>query len=145
MKKTLSVQIDAIKHELNTDGDLMTTLHLELPSGTDLKHVQRAHRIAKRKEAGSETARFTLRILDGKGKRTWKLTSKGSKTKDYKVVAVCELAFNAHHRFEEHIDALARVLDRTTVELEVLIEEPQRPLLNPHDADDDRDGRGVSA
>lgn len=143
MKKTLSVQIDAIKHELNTDGDLMTTLHLELPSGTDLKHVQRAHRIAKRKEAGSETARFTLRILDGKGKRTWNLTSKGSKTKDYKVVAVCELAFNAHHGFEEHLDAWA--LNKATVELEVLIEGPQRPLLNPPDADDDRDGSGVQA
>jgi len=71
MKKTLSVQIDAIKHELNRKSDLMTTLHLELPSGTDLKHVQRAQRIANRKEAGSKVARrFTLRILDGSGKRT---------------------------------------------------------------------------
>jgi len=143
MKKTLSVQIDAIKHELNREGDLMTTLHLELPSGTDLKHVQRAHRIAKRKEAGSEVARFTLRILDSSGKRTWNLTSTGSKTKDDKVVSVCELEFNANHRFEHHLDAWA--LDKATVELDVLIESLAGPLLTPPDADDDRDGNGVQA
>jgi hypothetical protein len=143
MKKTLSVQIDAIKHELNREGDLMTTLHLELPSGTDLKHVQRAHRIAKRKEAGTETARFVLRIVENGGKRTWNLISKGSKTKDYKVVAVCELDFNANHRFEPYLDAWAR--EKATVELDVLIESPQRPLLNPPDADDDRDSNGVQA
>jgi len=143
MKKTLNVQIDAIKHELNREGDLMTTLHLELPSGTDLKHVQRAHRIARRREAGSEVARFTLRILDGSGKRTWNLTSRGSKTRDYKVVAVCELDFNANHRFEQHLGAWA--LDQATLELDVIIEGPQGPLLAPPDADDDRDGKGVSA
>ena len=143
MKKTLSVHIDAIKHELNTDRDLMTTLHLELPSGTDLKHVQRAHRIAKRKEAGTETARFVLRIVDGSGKRTWNLVSKGSKTKDYKVVAVCELDFNANHRFEPYLSPW--VLEAVTVELDVLIESPQGPLLTPLDPDDDRDGQGVSA
>lgn len=143
MKKTLNVRIDAIKHELNQGSDLMTTLHLELPGGTDLKHLQRAHRIAKRKEAGTETARFVLRIQDGSGKRTWNLVSKGSKTKDYKLVAVCEVDFNAHHRFEEFLSPWET--EQVTVELDVVIETAQGPLFTRPDQDDDRDGQGVPA
>jgi len=59
------------------------------------------------------------------------------------VVSVCELEFNANYRFEQYLDTWA--LDKATVELDVIIESPQGPLLTPPDADDDRDGNGVQA
>ena len=57
--------------------------------------------------------------------------------------AISLTAFHANRRFKPYLDAWA--LEKTTVELDVLIESPQRPLLNPPDADDDRDGNGVQA
>lgn len=125
MIETLKVSVDAIKHERDKDGYVITTLHLELPSGADLKFLQRAHRISHKKES-REVATFTLRIYAAGDRRTWTITSKGSKTKDFKVVAVVETYFNARSKFEQYLDpADPSSID---VELDVEIEEPQEPL-----------------
>ncbi|GAA5514925.1 hypothetical protein Dcar01_03689 [Deinococcus carri] len=140
MKNTLKVTVDAIKHERDKDGVPFTTLHLELPSGTDLKFLQRAHLITRKKES-REVATFTLRIYGGGDRRTWRLTSKGSKTKDYRVVAVLEVYFNEQARFERYFDPA----DPTAydVELDVEIEEPTTPLFGKRD--DDSESEGMSA
>ncbi|WP_104990891.1 hypothetical protein [Deinococcus sp. NW-56] len=140
MKQTLKVSVDAIKHEWDKDGVPFTTLHLELPSGADLKYLQRAHRITRKKDT-REAATFTLRIFGGGDRRTWNLTSKGSKTKDYKVVAVVEVHFNEHAHFERYFDPASP--DTYEVELTVEIVEPSTPLFPPKD--EDRDGEGLSA
>ncbi|WP_407572108.1 hypothetical protein [Deinococcus altitudinis] len=143
MKNTLDVDLNALKHEFDKDGYPVTTLHLELPSGADTKFLKRAHRITKNQKS-REVAKFSLRIIDERGKkRTWRLTSKGTKTKEYVFVAVGELAFNAHDRFEEFLNPVDREV--LTIQLEVEIEEPQNTLFTPPDSNDDRDGRGVSA
>ncbi|MGY2892508.1 hypothetical protein [Deinococcus sp. UYEF24] len=143
MKKTLDVDLNALKHEFDKDGYPMTTLHLELPSGADTKFLKRAHRITKNQKS-REVAKFSLRIIDERGKkRVWRLTSKGTKTKEYVFVAVGELPFNAHDRFEEFLNPVDREV--LTIQLEVEIEEPQNTLFTPPDSNDDRDGRGVSA
>jgi len=139
MKQTLKVNVDAIKHERDKEGVPFTTLHLELPSGADLKYLQRAHRATKRD--GREVATFVLRVFGGGDRRTWRLTSKGSKTKDYKVVAVVEVHFNEHARFEQYFDPASP--DTYDLELTVEIEEPTTPLFPPKD--EDRDGEGLSA
>ena len=143
MKKTLDVDLNALKHEFDKDGYPWTTLHLELPNGTDTKFLKRAHRITKNQKS-REVAKFSLRIIDEKGrKRSWRLTSEGTKTKEYVFVAVGKLAFNAHDGFEEFLNPVDREV--LTIQLEVEIEEPQNTLFTPHDQDDNRDGNGVQA
>lgn len=140
MKRTLKVAVDAIKHERDQEGQPFTTLHLELPDNTELRHLQRAHRISRKKDT-REVATFTLRIYGGGDRRTWTVTSRGSKTKDFKVVAVVEVYFNAQARFEKYLDPA----DRTAydVELTVEIEEPTTPLFPKKD--DDSESEGMSA
>lgn len=142
MKQILKVNVDAIKHERDKDGESFTTLHLELPSGADLKFLQRAHRITRKKES-REVATFTLRIYSAGDRRTWTVTSKGSKTKDYKVVAVVEVYFNAGARFEQFFSPADR--SSIDVELDVEIEEPQDTLPLFPKKDDDRDDEGLMA
>lgn len=140
MKETMTVKLDALKHEYDRDGYPFTTLHLELPSGTDLKFLQKAHRLA-RKDDGRQEITFKLKVYSDGDRRTWKLTSKGSKTKDFKVVAVMERHFDASDRAE----LLFNPADPRTVELvfEVEIVEPERLLFPPQD--DDKDEKRVSA
>ena len=139
MKQTLKVELDAIKHERDKDGELFTTLHLELPGeGLNLQHLRRAHRISTRKES-REIATFTLRIFGGGDRRTWTCRSKGSKTTDFKVVAVVELPFNAAARFEGYLNALPGTYD---IELTVDIEDATHTPMFPKD--DDRD-EGINA
>lgn len=136
-KKTLNVTVDAIKHEYHPKGWPLTTLHLELPDGVDLDFLKRAHKISKDKEA-RESTEFTLRIYSDGDRRTWKVTSKGSKTKDFKVVAVIEKYFSPADRFEQFF-ATVRGGD-FEVELEVSIETPiiQTPLFPPQDDEGDK-------
>lgn len=140
MKETMTVKLDAIKHEYDKDGYPFTTLHLELPSGVDLKFLQKAHRLAK-KEDGRQEVTFTLKVYSQGDRRAWKLRSKGSKTRDFKVVAVVERGFDANDRAE----LLFNPADPRAVELvfEVEIVEPERPLFPPKD--DDQDEKRVSA
>lgn len=142
MKHTLKVNVDAIKHERDKDGEPFTTLHLELPSGADLKFLQRAHRIAHKKES-REVATFTLRIYSVGDRRTWTVKSRGSKTKNYKVVAVAEVYFNAHSKFEQYLNPADR--SGIDVELDVEIEEPQDTLPLFPKKDDDKDDEGLMA
>lgn len=142
MKQTLKVKMDAIKHERDKDGEPFTTLHLELPSGADLKFLQRAHRIAHKKES-REVATFTLRIYSAGDRRTWTVKGQGSKTKNYKVVAVAEVYFNAHARFEQYLDPADR--SGIDLELDVEIEEPQATLPLFPKNDDDKDDEGLMA
>ncbi|GAA5504449.1 hypothetical protein Dxin01_04219 [Deinococcus xinjiangensis] len=99
-KKTLNVTVDGIKHSYHARGWPLTTLHLELASRPDLEFLQRAHAITKDKEA-RENVGFTIRVYQGGDLKTYAVTSRGSKTKDFKVVAVIELYFNANYRFEQ--------------------------------------------
>ena len=139
MKQTLKVELDAIKHERDKDGELFSTLHLELPGeGLNLQHLRRAHRISTRKES-REIATFTLRIFGGGDRRTWTCRSKGSKTTDFKGVAVVELPFNAAARFEGYLNALPGTYD---IELTVDIEDATHTPMFPKD--DDRD-EGINA
>ncbi|GAA0508628.1 hypothetical protein [Deinococcus depolymerans] len=140
MKQTLKVELDAIKHERDKDGELFSTLHLELPGeGLNLQHLRRAHRISTKK--GSRAiATFTLRIYGGGDRRTWTCKSKGSKTTDFKVVAVVELPFSAAARFEQYLNALPGTYD---VELTVEIVDGTSTPMFPKD-DDDRD-EGINA
>ncbi|MCD0158318.1 hypothetical protein IHN32_07940 [Deinococcus sp. 14RED07] len=140
MKQTLKVELDAIKHERDKDGELFTTLHLELPGeGLNLQHLRRAHRISTKKES-REIATFTLQIYGGGDRRTWNCKSKGSKTTDFKVVAVVELPFNAAARFEGYLNALPGTYDiEFTVEIEGGSNTPLFPKNN-----DDRD-EGINA
>ncbi|GGO22054.1 hypothetical protein [Deinococcus humi] len=136
MKQTLKVAVDAIKHEYNLKGTPMTVLHLELPSGADLKFLQRAHRISH-KDDGWVSATFTLRIYGGGDRRTWRLESRGSKTKDFKVVAVVELYFSPGSRFEQYFSPVDP--DRFDIELDVEVEEAQdnTPLFPKTQKDED--------
>lgn len=140
MKQVLKVDLDAIKHERDRDGDLFTTLHLELPGeGLNLQHLRRAHRISNKKES-REIATFQLQIFGGGDRRTWTCKSKGSKTTDFKVVAVVELPFNAAARFEQYLNALPGTYD---IEFTVEIEGGGNTPLFPKN-DDDRD-EGINA
>jgi hypothetical protein len=141
MKRTLKVNMDAVKHERDKDGDLLTTLHLELPDNSDLSFLQRAYRIA-RKNTGRETATFTLRVYGAGDRRTWNVTSKGGKTRDFKVVAVVETYFSVASRFEQYLNPADR--SSIDVELDVQIEEPQDTLPLFPKQDDDAD-EGLSA
>lgn len=135
MKRTLKVNVDAVKHERDKDGHPLTTLHLELPDNSDLGFLQRAHRVVRKKD-GRETAKFTLRVYGNGDRRTWNVTSKGSKTKDFKVVAVVETYFSASSRFEQYLNPADR--SSIDVELDVEIEEPQDTLpLFPKNDDAD--------
>ena len=136
MKETMNVKLDALKHEYDKDGYPFTTLHLELPSGTDLKFLQKAHRLAQKKE-GRQEVTFKLKVYSAGDRRTWKLTSKGSKTKDFKVVAVMERHFDASDRAE----LLFNPDDPRTVEpvFEVEIVEPGPTLFPPKDDDSDKE------
>lgn len=139
MKQTLKVELDAIKHERDKDGELFTTLHLELPGeGLNLQHLRRAHRINTKKDSRA-IATFQLRIFGGGDPRTWTCKSKGSKTTDFKVVAVVELPFNAAARFEGYLNALPGTYD---IELTVDIEDATHTPMFPKD--DDRD-EGINA
>lgn len=126
MKERLKVKVDAIKHEYSKDGYPYTTLHLELPSGSDLEFLQKAHRITKQRDS-REVVTFELIVYSQGDRRTWRMTSKGSKTKDFKVVAVVERHFNAYDRTELLFDPA----DPQAVELilEVEIVEPETPLF----------------
>ncbi|SEI68133.1 hypothetical protein SAMN04488058_101327 [Deinococcus reticulitermitis] len=140
MKETMTVKLDAIKHERDKDGYAFTTLHLELPSGTDLKFLQKAHRLTKKTEKREEV-NFTLIVYAQGDRRKWPLRSKGSKTKDYKVVAVVERLFNAHDRAELLFDPADPRAVELTFEVEII--EPPRPLFPPQD--DDKDEGRLSA
>lgn len=139
MKQTLKVAVDAIKHEYSPKGAPLTVLHLELPSGADLKFLQRAHRISH-KDDGWVSATFTLRIYGGGDRRTWNVTSRGSKTKDFKVVAVMEVFFSAGSRFEQYFNPVDP--DRVDIELDVEIEEAQdnTPLFGKNKKKDEDEG-----
>lgn len=142
MNQTLKVTVDAIKHERGKDGEALTVLHLELPNNTDMKHLQKAHRLSKKRES-REIVTFTLRVYGGGDKRTWNVTSKGSKSKDFKTVAVIEVYFNESARFERYFnDANSGAYDvELTVDIQALM--TPSPLFPPND--DDNDDNGVKA
>ena len=147
MKQTYLVTIDALKHERDKDGDLITTLHLKLPNETDTDHLDHAHRIAISKKAQVETCEFKLRIRDRNGPKVFNVRSKDSKSKGYAVWAVVTLHFAGSYGFERYMDQIGT--DQAEVALEVSIEKIQQPGLfgtsTPIDGDDDRDGGGVRA
>lgn len=140
MKHVLRVKVDAIKHERSPGGDPFTTLHLELPDGAPYSFLRKAYRITKNKEA-REVATFKLQVYGGGDRRTWTLTSKGTKSKDFKVVAVVEVFFNAQARFEKYFDAVEGAA--YDAEFIVEIETPSTPLFPKKD--DDSDNEGMSA
>ncbi len=140
MKKTYDIQIDAVKHDTNKDGDFKTTMHLALLGSPDERFLAKAYNLSKKKDSG-RLVTFKLRIRDEDGKeRTWNLVSKGSKSKDFRTVAVAETFFSAHNRFEAFLDPADP--NKIELSLTVEIEEPNQPLFSPIDSDDDRDGGG---
>ena len=148
MKQTYLVTIDALRHERNKDGYMITTLYLKLPNETNTDYLDHAHRIATSKKAEIETVEFKLRVREPGGSvKTYLVESKDSKSKAYAVWAVVTLHFNRTYGFERCMDLIGD--HGASVQLEVKIEKPKQDGLfgksTPIDGDDDRDGQGVRA
>lgn len=131
MKLAYPTEISAIKHEFDPREEvLLTTLHLDLPSGVDLKGLQQVHRRFKDPRGGIY-GEFHLTIRDEDGSpRRHRLISRGTKTKDFVLCAVVCVPFNEHHRFEQLLDqAHVPEDDRPEVTLEAELIIPEPPLL----------------
>lgn len=135
MKKNYVVLLDALKHERDRFGDVTTTLHLELPADIDLRFLQKVHRRSLDPSI-LEEGEFRLTIEEeGQEARVLALTSKGSKTKDFKLLAVMVTDFSPHANLARYIDTYLGEHERTrlTLSAELLIHQP--PLLPDQKAD----------
>ena len=105
MKLTYPVKLSAIKHEYDPKWEgLATTLHLELPSGVDLKLLQRIYRRHLKPVNGEDGEyHMIIREADGGAPRKIRLTGQGTKTKDFALFTVVKKAFSAHDGLEQYL------------------------------------------
>lgn len=131
MKLSYPVKLSAIKHEYDPKVEaVMTTLHLELPSGVDLKTLKLIHR-RSRKPMNGESGEYHLivREKDGGAPRKYRVESKGTKTKDYALFAVVQKFFSEFDGLEKYLDQGTYTWDDD--QLPQVIFEPE--LLRPED------------
>ncbi|GGR16496.1 hypothetical protein [Deinococcus ruber] len=102
MKRSYEVTLNGVKHEIDPKTkDTFTTLHLELPGEADLRFLHQVFLRFKEPRQG-QSGHFRLHIEDLDGdKRTFDLTSEGTKTKDFMLLAVVKKNFNPHDGFEQ--------------------------------------------
>lgn len=124
LKQSVTVRLDALKVETDAEGDLITTAHLELPSGSDLQLFRLAHSLNKKPSRG-RIGTFQLRVIEEDGTaRTIRFPeSRGSKTKDFKFVAVLE----KYHEAGE-LEPLFKP-DGLELILDVEVVSPEQPVL----------------
>jgi hypothetical protein len=130
MKLTYPVKLSAIKHEYDPRLDyLATTMHLELPSGVDLKalkHIYRRHLKPERGESGH--FHMIVREIEGGAPRRIQLASQGTKTKDFSLFAVVRKAFSAHDGLEQYLSEPSFPRDDLEITFEAELDVPQTLL-----------------
>ena len=105
MKLTYAVKLSAIKHEYDPKWEeLATTMHLELPSGVDLKLLQRIYRRHLKPVNGEDGEyHMIIREADGGAPRKIRLTGQGTKTKDFALFAIVKKPFSSHDGLERYL------------------------------------------
>ena len=105
MKLSYPVKLSGIKHEFDPKHEcVMTTMHLELPSGVDLRMLQRIYRRSLDPSRG-EAGEFKVLLRDEAGApRRVSVVSKGTKTKDFALFAVVMTPFSKGADYEAFLD-----------------------------------------
>lgn len=106
MKLSYPVKLSAIKHEYDPKWEaLATTLHLELPSGVDLRTLQHIYRRYQKPVSGeSGEYHLVIREKDGGAVRRLRMDGLGTKTKDFALFAVVKKVFSPYDEFEAYLD-----------------------------------------
>lgn len=119
MKLTYPVKLSAIKHEYDPKWEgLATTMHLELPSGVDLKLLQRIYRRHLKPVNGEDGEyHMVIREQDGGAPRKIRLTGQDTKTKDFALFAIVKKPFSAHDGLEKYLSDSAYDLGEDAPEI----------------------------